>query len=205
MTYCATCNGSSWDDCLSCSDSKRVVYGTGECRCDPIQSYFQHPNVNQCVWPCPSYPSTGQYYGDATTQLCVSQCPLSNTLARGTYFADDTSGLCVSECPTTASFGTEAAKDYFHDVVNRRCVTNCPTAQPYSYWVNRTCLASCPSGYYKLESNMSCVSTCLLSQTIPLYKDDNLGACVDECVGLDWWADDLTGKCTSTCSGSQYF
>lgn len=47
---------------------------------------------------------------------------------------------------------------------------------------------------------MKCVQDCLVSgATIPLLKDDNLGACVDDCVGEDWWADFTTGKCVSDC------
>lgn len=52
---------------------------------------------------------------------------------------------------------------------------------------------------------MTCSSTCPTNIAIPLYKDDYLGKCVDDCEGSDWWADTLTGKCTAVCSGTDYF
>lgn len=39
---------------------------------------------------------------------------------------------------------------------------------------------------------MSCVSECPTDSTIALFADSNLGACVDDCEGDDWWADYLT-------------
>lgn len=51
---------------------------------------------------------------------------------------------------------------------------------------------------------MICVESCPMNVPIPLFKDDNLGACVDDCEGLDWWADEDNNKCTSTCPTAQF-
>lgn len=126
-------------------------------------------------------------------------------------FADDVSGLCVAACPATITIFNQTAQAYYHDVVNRRCVTNCPSTSPYKFSPNRTCLASCPNfpgavPSYKMDSTMTCVTVCYSStDDIPLFRDSFLNKCVDDCEGVDWWADYLTGDCTATCTGTNYF
>ena len=39
---------------------------------------------------------------------------------------------------------------------------------------------------------MTCIATCPDDDPLPLYADSFLGACVADCEGDDWWADDLT-------------
>lgn len=46
---------------------------------------------NYCVSPCPHRPSTGKFYGDPSTQTCVSTCPLKAGTTYGMTFADDVS------------------------------------------------------------------------------------------------------------------
>lgn len=53
--------------------------------------YFKHPDIDYCVFPCPSKP-TGQYYGNVDTQECVLQCPTNSSATYGVMFADDVSG-----------------------------------------------------------------------------------------------------------------
>lgn len=113
VTYCKTCTGSSWNNCLTCTDTRRIVYNSnGECRCDTRKNttfgYFKHPDADYCVWPCPSRPGTGQYYGDLTTQSCVLQCPTntSNSARDNVMYSDDVSGECVPVCPASITLGT---------------------------------------------------------------------------------------------------
>lgn len=48
--------------------------------------------MDYCVFPCPSRPSVGQYYGDVGTQECVLQCYSNSSATHGVMFADDYSG-----------------------------------------------------------------------------------------------------------------
>lgn len=136
----------------------------------------------------------------------MTQCPAntSNSARDGVMYSDDVSGECVPECPATITHWNQT-KDLFHDVDNRRCVTNCPTSKPYKDTVNRKCVATCPSTYYKYDKDMTCVNACPTNIEIPLYKDDFLGKCVDDCEGADWWADPTTNKCTATCNAANKF
>lgn len=55
---------------------------------------------------------------------------------------------------------------------------------------------------------MKCSTTCPKTDDVPLYKDDILGACVEDCEGIDWWADHVDGQCDDECedhSSEVYF
>jgi hypothetical protein len=143
------------------------------------------------------------YFGDPSTRLCTTYCPLltanvGNTTSSidqvaGRLFADYKTRLCVYTCP--ADFGLQGT---YGDNSTNTCVERCPTG---SYGdantTNRFCVANCSNGSYADTLSMLCVEVCPASPPTFGYQGD--WTCVKNCPpGL--WADDSTRTCVSSCS-----
>ena len=95
---------------------------------------------NVCLTDPKTCPST--YFGDDSTNLCVSICPIS----QGT-FGDIESRLCVRTCPVNPSHPTSGPATYFADVSNRLCVL--------------TCNATHSTGLFGSNNSRTCATKCL--------------------------------------------
>jgi hypothetical protein len=165
-----------------------------------------------CVANCSATPQAT--FGDSSTNLCVSKCPVSNQygdpnhpyrqcvtwcsyIPTQTYYFQSTK-MCVATCPdgyygdnsTTTSFGlcsTSCNLPYYGDPVSNLCVLKCPFGYYGSQIGAHLCVRVCPSGWYGINgtSNRVCVQTC----------------------DSGFWADGFTRMCYNTktmCSNNTY-
>ncbi|KAL4493947.1 hypothetical protein ABPG72_021964 [Tetrahymena utriculariae] len=118
---CATCNGPTQNQCLTCPTNSNK--SGNSCTCS--SGYFQHQY--SCVTSCPSgfvksntsnkcvsdYSINCQTY-NSSTQLCT-QCKSSYYLFQG---------LCVSSCPQTSSLVSNTCVDFSNQLINGQYLLN---------------------------------------------------------------------------------
>ncbi len=68
---CATCNGPSALQCLTCSDVNREMVG-GVCKCNSTAGYYMAADNSGCVQNCTTS------IQDPFTYSCVSTCNFPN-------------------------------------------------------------------------------------------------------------------------------
>eukprot|EP00919_Chromeraceae_sp_WS-2016_P042974 GHVR01102759.1.p1 GENE.GHVR01102759.1~~GHVR01102759.1.p1 ORF type:complete len:158 (+),score=3.53 GHVR01102759.1:357-830(+) len=130
-----------------------------DCICTGAQ--FWNPLNNDCVngkyfliLVCPWH-SPALYYGDSSSQQCVTTCPTTPSL-----YANDLTQLCVAVCPWDPA---DANNQTYYDNYYRKCTLNC-SSNPSTYaafgTTNRTCLTYCEANSYALDTTRKCVDTC---------------------------------------------
>jgi len=104
---CLTCKGPLSTDCLTCTDTTRVVVNS-TCTCNTAANYYEQGTI--CTLTC-----NGGFYRDSATAKCV--IPTSCTAPK--RFADPSSGNCVQNCPSVST------TYYYAHNASKTCVTNC--------------------------------------------------------------------------------
>lgn len=148
-TSCATCNGPTSANCLTCTDSTKTVV-SGTCVCDFASGYFLDSS-NVCTLDC------GSAIQDNFTYKCVSSCGFPN------YFIyTDNSGVksCLVNCPT----------NYYKKTVSgvKSCVLDCYDTAQTTITLNQfkfnssdlTCYNVCPNNTFGDPLTHSCVAKC---------------------------------------------
>ncbi|CAG9331567.1 unnamed protein product [Blepharisma stoltei] len=187
---CLTCNGTAYDNCLSC---------------DTAGSYpFKTPD-NQCVANCPStlYQNTFN-----SKKLCVADC-------RPTYINfEDSYGFkeCISACPSEYYYLSNG----FCKPCYKTCLTcsgssytnclTCNVSESYPYFTpTNECVSKCPSSLYanSLDPVWLCTTDC---RPIYINFETSPKVCSTSCPETHYYTDN--GYCEScnetclSCSGS---
>ncbi|CAD8048323.1 unnamed protein product [Paramecium sonneborni] len=201
---CATCFGSSQNECLSCipgffldqqnscSDSCHIEpnviedWINGRCvQFCPLDSFLQLLNNGHfaCKETCPEY-----YYSN----ICVSHCP-SQTYQNG-Y-------ACIScAAPCSICFGNTINQcnqcDTGYYLYQTTCYSVCPDENPYGNIIDHTCVPICPDFLY-LPKKL-CFNFC--PYFLYRYEITNLKLCVDECLSKSYLQDQQCFECDPICT-----
>lgn len=152
---CATCNGFTPSDCLTCKTSGSYLY------------YYSQ----QCLTACPS-----KYHQDATDsnkcRACHGNCLNCDGFTSSNCVSCDQSttlkyldgGECLSLCPTHSY--QDAADSNHCRTCDSTCLDcngfgatdclNCTSPSSNEYFLGNTCLLSCPVDGYYSDSNKNC-------------------------------------------------
>ncbi|KAL4476413.1 hypothetical protein ABPG74_010146 [Tetrahymena malaccensis] len=217
---CASCNGGTINDCLTCNPPLFYQASTQSCisYCPSGQFLFQ----NKCLSKCPDgyYQSSAdnscvQCNKSCSTCSSISQC--SSCITPFIFFNNQ----CLSQCP----------QGYYFSLISNQCKScskscqscsgpeesQCITCVPGTYLQGTTCLSTCQEGYYQDNTLCSkCSSTCQTcigpNQDQCLTCQDNLqlfhSQCLNECPSGTYQGKDNQNKCypcnsscTLSCSG----
>lgn len=188
---CASCDGPTIDDCITCPTNQILVEGI--CKCDSPNGYFnltgtcvnncgtryENPYIYECVTSC-TWPYAFGYIDatDSNALKCVVSCPVAYYKK---YNVDGLTGTCETTC-FSAAITNPALNSYQFDGNDRICNITCPSGtngNPY----NGTCVRTCPAyttstndGYFSY--NQFCYEICPLT-TLFAYIPQR--ACLTTC------------------------
>lgn len=120
---CRTCNGSTADNCLSCSNNYYMSVNSTSCKYVCPSGQYPDPTALRCA-PC-----------DSSCFTCSGSSSYCTGCNSGTYLMGS---VCVSECPN----------GYMKSTLPNRC-QQCEISM-VSY--KGTCLSVCPPGYSPVNS-----------------------------------------------------
>ena len=188
------------------------------CPSFPVETFGDNSS-RSCVSKCPnnSYAYTDSY-------MCLSDCPttsVANTLlfkdnlnwrcvtncpAEAPYACWDTSyRTCYANCPNTTNTAGQTFNFYAVNGVSPQCVSVCPYNSTFRlFGYNGACIPRCPNGTWGDPATKLCVSNC--TDTAYLYKDSSSGSflCVFTCSSLNYFRDNSTYTCVTTCPSTLY-
>ena len=171
---CATCNGSSSSNCLTCVDTTKTAV-SGVCVCNFASGYFLNSS-NACTQSC------SPLIENNLTYQCVSSCSFPNYF----IFTNSDTGVksCVVNCPTgyykkTVGTVMSCVLDCYDTSIS---VANIATNQFKFNATELICYNACPTGTYGDHLTQSCVPLCstLNSTTTEGYFSYN-GFCYTVC------------------------
>lgn len=213
---CATCNGPSATNCLSCPEGA-FLHTDGTCIATCPSGYYfpsaSYPN-NRCI-QCYQY--TGS---DGTCATCSGPNPDDCLSCNMPYYLDSISGKCVTTCPSgywgdsssnTCKLCYQAILATSYEQTCYRCTqgtsrdcTACVAGVAFFYAPNGTCLLSCPPGWWNDVSTNKCQKCYQYTPSDPNKQTcatcsggapDNCLSCVSP-ASLDL----VTNTCIDTCS-----
>ncbi|EAR86195.2 REJ domain protein (macronuclear) [Tetrahymena thermophila SB210] len=164
---CASCSGSSSNNCLSCNPGKYYNQATNQCICDPICKTCDGPNSNNCL-SC----QQGKYYNSTTKQcICDLTCntcdgPNNNDCLScnpGKYY-DQATKVCINCDPTCKTCNgpnsnncLSCQQGKYYNQTTKQCICD-PTCQTCDGPGQNNCL-SCNSGLFYQQASNQCVQS----------------------------------------------
>jgi len=133
---------------------------------------------------------------------CVPNCPPQAP------YANKDDRTCYNNCPNISNGGS-ATNYYAIDGNFSECITVCPYNNTYQLFAYQgKCIPRCPNGTWgnPLASNRLCLTNCVNNTNDYPYKDNSTGInrCVTDCLSLNYFRDNSTFTCVTTCPATRY-
>lgn len=180
LAYCASCDGPTSSDCLSCITGLFLQVSPGPSTCESVcpEGFYSDGTSNTCP-PCNGECVT--CFGPLNSN-CIT-CPTGKFLSinknsytctlcpPGTY--PESSGVCHNCDPNCVTcFGGSSSE--------------CNSCDPNKFFFEYQCWINCPDGYFGVNNTMTCETTCPIKNFG--YKGTNTcWPCTvncDKCVGI---------------------
>ena len=186
------------------------------CPALPVETFGDN-NTRSCVTSCPN-----NTYALTDVYRCWLDCPTTSLLTTSLLlFKDKLNWRCVPNCPSAAPYANKDDRTcyltcpsvstiyYAVDGHFPECVSVCPyNASFYLFGYQGKCIPRCPSGTWgnPLASNRLCISNCNNATNDFPYKDNSSGLniCVRDCTSLNFFRDNSTFTCVTTCPATRY-
>lgn len=209
-----SCNNNTYAD----SQKRLCVTGT-----NCTVGTYADPLTMGCEPAC----NNSSYFGDPSTNLCVTLCPTSpdyysqngicNSTCTGGFFADYVANrTCLAKCSSSpvALYGNTAFRcvtanlcgtDLFGNNVTRLC-SRCNETNgtlPFGDPISFQCVMNCPATYYGNPVTNLCVLQCDFS--LLQYADNKTGNCTTMCSLGTFGVNSTVGPvCQSTCPPNSF-